>query len=69
MSITVTTDVFCDWCSAWMEGAISDRAQAKESRRMVYEEGWRYRWSKARQKYEDVCPRCNKPAMPIMVQQ
>lgn len=60
MSVIVTTEIFCNWCSKWIEGTISDRASAQESRRIAYEEGWKYRWSVKRQQYEDICPSCLK---------
>ena len=58
MSITVTTDVFCDWCSSWTEGMIAKDKDIYHSRAMAREEGWRLRWSIKRQKYEDICPKC-----------
>lgn len=58
MSITVTTDVFCDWCSNWIEGTVAKCAHTQKSRAMAQESGWIFRWSVARQRYEDICPGC-----------
>jgi hypothetical protein len=56
MSITVTTDVFCDHedCLQWTFGAVGERVQARAARaRARTEEGWTVREGL------DICPRHN----------
>lgn len=54
MSLSVTTDVFCDGCNAWVEGVSNRTTQAGvEARRLaVKEAGWRC------DKTGDWCQRC-----------
>jgi hypothetical protein len=56
MSITVTTDVFCDGpdCLAWINGVSSTRTQAAAARK----EARRYGWS--RRNGRDLCPECRQ---------
>ncbi len=58
MSITVETDVFCDWCSNWTEGIVAKHERVHQSRAIAREQGWRFRWSPKRRQFEDVCPDC-----------
>lgn len=58
MAIIVSNDVFCDWCSNWVEGHVSRRVRKRKAREVARAEGWKRRWSFSRQKYEDVCPQC-----------
>lgn len=64
MSITATTDVFCDICNNWIFGVTGPRSNARGARRHARENGWvRRRLSNGRR--IDVCPRCKKEIMPI----
>ena len=58
MSKVVTTEIFCDWCSSWTEGTITSQASVQKSRAIARRNGWRFRWSNRRRRYEDVCPQC-----------
>lgn len=60
MSITIQTDVFCDWCSNWVFGAVGKRPLKQLARKSAAASGFGYIWSIERQKYEDVCPSCLK---------
>jgi hypothetical protein len=60
MSITVTTEIFCSWCSNWLEGTVTAHAQIQQSRAIARKDGWAFRWSINRQRFEDVCPDCLK---------
>lgn len=61
MSITVTTEVFCDWCSNYHEHETKKvKVDIHLARREARRDGWRFRWSIARQVYEDLCPYCVK---------
>lgn len=42
MSITITTDVFCDGenCSAWVFGCCGPRTNAEAARKNAKREGW-----------------------------
>ena len=53
MSITITTDVFCDLCGDWTHGAVGVKILAKEARRASLRAGWTNRGGK------DICPNCN----------
>lgn len=57
MSITISTDVFCDGfedCSQWIEGTTGPRSDAKAARKNAK----RYGWKRVRGK--DYCPDCQK---------
>ncbi len=58
MSKVITTEIFCDGCSNWVEGTITSRAAIQQSRALARREGWKFRWNNSRQQYEDVCPEC-----------
>ena len=57
MSITVSTDVFCDICGCWVEGTCGPKSQAREARRRAKKEGW-LRCHSPFGCLIDVCPRC-----------
>lgn len=69
MSITVTTDVFCDVCSEWIEGvsAATYGNVAGQARGIAYAQGWRR--IKLNGKLSDVCPRCLKRSVAELEQQ
>lgn len=56
MSLSVTTDVFCDGCNTWVEGTHGRvKAEPAEARRIAKEaHGW---W---RINGQDLCPKCAK---------
>jgi hypothetical protein len=63
LSITVTTDVFCDRCVNWVDGLSGVQAFRKEARRIAASQGWvRRRDDKGR--LLDLCPDCAKPLEP-----
>ena len=57
MSITITTDVFCDICGNWIFGVTGPRASARSARRRVKDNGW-IRRRLPNGKMIDVCPHC-----------
>lgn len=61
MSVTVTTDIFCDRCGDWMEG-VSGRTfvDKRLARRKARTEGWVYKYDHTENKYKDFCPNCKK---------
>lgn len=54
MSVTVTTDVFCDGCSRWAHYGCASVAQVAEAQEGARRAGWTF--NKAR---EAACPECN----------
>lgn len=56
MSITVSTDVFCDDCSSWEDGATGSKIRAKAARAIVKEMGWKRYLVNG--KWIDLCPVC-----------
>jgi hypothetical protein len=56
MSLTISTDVFCDGdaCSQWVEGVTGPRSNAKDARQQAL----RFGWSISRA--GDFCPKCAK---------
>ncbi len=58
MSITVTTDVFCDskTCISWVFGTTAEVVRKKEARRVAKMRGWER--IKADGRLTDVCPWC-----------
>ena len=56
MSITITTDVFCDICPNWTFGTTGSRPRARVARRNAKRAGW------VRQRRDgklvDICPLC-----------
>ena len=59
MSITVTTDVFCDICeSNWVLGYVGAIEERKKARKTARDKGWNRKWNKRKRRWEDICPRC-----------
>lgn len=56
MSITITTDVFCDICSRWIHGVVGPTSDARAARRVAKTNGWTRRLRNS--KMIDVCPDC-----------
>lgn len=62
MSITVTTDVFCEGtrngerCVQWIFGTVGPRSAAGEARKNAKAAGW------VRRNGKDLCPDCKKGA-------
>lgn len=54
MSITISTDVFCDGadCSQWVEGVTGPRTRAEDARKEAKRKGW---WIS---RHGDFCPEC-----------
>ena len=57
MSITVTTDVFCDFCDDWVFGTEGPRQNSTEARATAKRHGWERILSYSGS-YVDVCPKC-----------
>lgn len=63
MSATVTTDIFCDFCSNWEHGCTGPTENRKKARKIVKDKGWiRKRGSDGSMK--DVCPACQSGEVP-----
>lgn len=60
MSITVTTDVFCDDCSNWIFGDASHKIRKNYARKIAKKNGWKHFKSPITEKMIDVCPKCWK---------
>lgn len=61
MSITISTDVFCDGfadCSQWIEGVTGPRSDVKSARKNAKRYGWKHRAGK------DYCPACQTEKVP-----
>ena len=59
MSITITTDVFCDVCeTAWVHGITGLKAGIRCARRRAKERGWNRHRLPISGKMIDVCPEC-----------
>ena len=59
MSITVTTDVFCDKCTKWTEGVSGrDYADKRSARKHAKQYGWILIENNG--KFIDICPECRK---------
>lgn len=56
MSITITTDVFCDKCNEWVFGATEGHARPKEARERARKAGWKRKRVEGRT--FDLCPTC-----------
>jgi hypothetical protein len=56
MSVTYTTDIFCDMCSQWTHGYTS--ISAKKAREAAKQKGWKRIHVSHLKKYIDVCPAC-----------
>jgi hypothetical protein len=56
MSITITTDIFCNRCGKWATGHKDPKeASVQKARRYLKMQGWKYLWNRY-----DVCPACVK---------
>ncbi len=62
MSITITTDVFCDTCGQWTHGIAIDRPERRYARRIAKDRGWKRK--KVHGRMRDVCPACNESDTP-----
>lgn len=59
MSITVTTDVFCDICSCWIHGISGiQQIDIRRSLKIAKTKGWIRK--KVEGKLIDVCPDCQE---------
>lgn len=56
MSLTISTDVFCDLCCRWVHGTASDTKEARRARRNARLSGWAYKRIDGRMK--DLCKDC-----------
>lgn len=56
MSITISTDVFCDGdgCAQWVVGVTGNRPHARVARKVAKSKGWKITTRK------DLCPHCLK---------
>lgn len=52
MSITITTDVFCDECNDWVHGTTGPRSATREARSVARANGWKC------DRDGDLCPTC-----------
>ena len=52
MSITITTDVFCDRCPMWVHGVTGSGSRSADARRVAKASGW------TRRDGRDLCPDC-----------
>lgn len=60
MSVTVTTDIFCegDNCFAWIHGATGNRVKSTEARNHAKTNGWGRIFVDNKYKWVDLCPEC-----------
>jgi len=62
MSVTITTDVFCDvngdQCAHWTNGVTASRSDTPGARRIAKDRGWRRCTIPDTGKVGDVCPPC-----------
>jgi hypothetical protein len=54
MSITITTDVFCDGCGIWVSGYCGVRPNSKKARQEARANGWKC------ESMGDFCPQCRE---------
>lgn len=52
MSITISTDVFCEECGNWTAGATGTKPRPKAAREIAKSQGWAFF------KRKDYCPDC-----------
>jgi hypothetical protein len=57
VSITITTDVFCDGCADWTHGTTGPSPNAREARRAAKRCGWA-RVKGPGVEMLDLCPEC-----------
>ena len=61
MSISITTDVFCDICGInWTFGAVGSKPNPQAARRNAKRQGWLRRRSPIGGKMSDICRGCAK---------
>lgn len=60
MSITISTDVFCNICGNWIEGSCGPRPQVRQARRAAKKAGWLRCHSPFDGCLIDACPGCVK---------
>lgn len=58
MSVTVSVDIFCDFCPDWTEGGCYNYIKVRVARKKAKERGWVYK--KRGICYYDICPKCQK---------
>jgi hypothetical protein len=58
MSISVTTDVFCDKCNNWEHGVTGNRVKSRLARNAVKQKGWTKHIGSG--SIIDLCPHCSK---------
>lgn len=58
MSVTITTDIFCDDCPIWTEGVAYGWPAVREAREHAKRNGWKY--IKRGCVMVDLCPDCYK---------
>lgn len=58
MSIQITTDVFCDQCSAWGHHSTGRKADVAGAKAAAKQDGWTFQRVAGREK--SACPVCNK---------
>ena len=56
MSITISTDVFCDICGNWFHGTTSHKSEIRCARWLAKDAGWCRRLIGG--KMSDICPDC-----------
>ena len=64
MSITITTDVFCDGdeCGDWEHGVSGSKVKVRAARKQVQRSGWVRVVHDG--KLRDLCPRCRQKRRP-----
>ena len=58
MSITVTTDVFCDKCPRWVHGVVAHKKMTQLAREEAREQGWVRQYDHKTNTWLDVCYEC-----------
>ena len=60
MSISITTDVFCDICGSWTFGAVGSKSSPQAARCNARRQGWLRCRSPISNKMSDICDVCAK---------
>jgi uncharacterized Zn finger protein (UPF0148 family) len=63
VSITITTDVFCDVCGDWVDGVSSTKPLPKKALSAAKRDGWIR--VKRDGKTIDVCPKCQEQELHV----
>lgn len=58
MSVSITTDIFCDGCNCWEHGLTGVKMQSVEARKIASGKGWTKK--RGNGTIEDYCPECSK---------